>query len=68
MNKSIHATSILSVRVDHKLKDKFRKKAERYGTPSEVHKELIEGFVEDRVSLTRKPKPIDKLYGENDES
>lgn len=68
MTKSPHNTAILSVRVSHKLRNDFREKAEQYGTPAEVHKELIEAFVDDRVSLTRKPRPLDNLYGDNNES
>lgn len=61
----VHSSVILSVRVPHKLRDQFRKKAEEYGPVADVHKELIEGFVDGRVSIQRKTKPIDKLYGDD---
>ena len=42
----------LSVRVSKKTYDSFIQKAGNYGTSSEVHRELIEAFIQGRVSIT----------------
>jgi hypothetical protein len=49
----------LSVRVTDKTRTKFHDKALKVGTPSEVHREIVEAFVEDR--LTIQPPVIRKL-------
>ena len=41
----------VSVRIDAKFADAFAKKSEEHGGISEVLRSLIEGFVEDRVSI-----------------
>ncbi|MBT7913895.1 hypothetical protein HN588_08315 [Candidatus Bathyarchaeota archaeon] len=62
---SVHATTIMSVRVTHKVRDKFHKLSQKYGKPSDVLKELVEGFVEGRVSIQKPEKPMEKLYNES---
>ena len=57
-------TTFLTLRVAQSTRDKFRNKSKAYGGPTVVHRELIEAFLEDR--LTIKPnadKPtMEKLY------
>ena len=59
-NKSAY----LTVRVADKTRIKFHAKAKKFGTPSEVLRELIDAFIEDRVTIhppvTGNPK--EKLY------
>jgi len=57
-------SSYLSVRVTDKTHQKFHVKASKLGSPSEVLRELIDAFIEDRVTL-RPPvnrNPLEKLY------
>lgn len=64
MNSS-HATVIMSVRVPHKTRDKFYKLSAKYGKPSDVMKELVEGFIDGRVTIQKPEKPMEKLYNES---
>ena len=52
-------SAFMSVRVTDKTRTKFHDKALKVGTPSEVHREIVEAFVEDR--LTIQPPVIRKL-------
>jgi hypothetical protein len=52
-------SAFLTVRVTDKTRTKFHDKALKIGTPSEVHREIVEAFVEDR--LTIQPPVIRKL-------
>jgi hypothetical protein len=52
-------SAFLTVRVTDKTHTKFHDKALKIGTPSEVHREIVEAFVEDR--LTIQPPVIRKL-------
>ena len=60
----ITKSAYLSVRLPDKTRTKFHAKARQFGTPSEVLRELIDAFIEDRVIL--KPSvnrnPLEKLY------
>lgn len=47
----IHKSAYLTVRVADKTRLKFYAKAKRFGTPSEVLRELIDAFIEDRVAI-----------------
>lgn len=47
--------SCIYIRVTPKMRALFLKKAEKFGTQSDVLREIIEAFVEDR--LTIKPNP-----------
>ena len=38
---------LLNVRVSAKLRKSFHSKARKYGTPAEVHRELLEAFVDE---------------------
>ncbi len=57
-------SAYLSARVTDKTRIKFHAKASRFSTPSDVLRELIDAFVEDRVTInppvTGNPK--EKLY------
>ena len=58
-------SSYITVRVTDVVRSKFHGKSEELGTsPSEVLRELIDAFIEDRVIL--KPSvnrnPLEKLY------
>ena len=47
----INKSAYLTVRVADKTRTKFHAKARRFGTPSEVLRELIDAFIEDRVTI-----------------
>jgi len=52
-------TSYLTVRVTPSLQKKFMSKVKKYGQPSDIHRELIKAFVEDRMTLD-KPTVVPK--------
>jgi hypothetical protein len=54
----------LSVRVSDRFARRFRRKAKQYGDQSEVHREILEAFVEGRLTIDPNPeKPVmEKLY------
>jgi hypothetical protein len=52
-------SAFMTVRVTDKTRTQFHDKAQKIGTPSEVHREIVEAFVEDR--LTIQPPVIRKL-------
>lgn len=60
----INKSAYLTVRVADKTRIKFHAKARKFGTPSEVLRELIDAFIEDRVIIhppvTGNPK--EKFY------
>jgi len=45
-------TSFLTVRLPQQTHTEFRVKAERYGGVSEVLRELVSAFIEDRLTVT----------------
>lgn len=54
---------LLGVRVKQSLHEEFNNKSEEFKmTPSEVIRELVEAFLEDRLTIRKKERPIDKLY------
>lgn len=57
-------SAFLTVRVTDRTRTEFRKKAWKLGVPSQVHREIIEAFVEDRLTIqppvTR--NPLEKIY------
>ena len=57
-------SDILFVRVSSAFAAEFKRRAEEYGSISHVHRELIEAFVEKRLSIKPNPsKPsMEKLY------
>lgn len=44
--------SFLTIRVSKEFRKELNKKAKRYGKPSDVIRQILEAFVEDRVQLT----------------
>lgn len=52
----------LTVRVNQQLRQKFQRKAERYGQPSNVMRELIEAFIEDRLTIVPPVNRKESLY------
>ena len=51
VNKKL--TSYISIRANPSLRNKFIQKAKKYGVPSEVHRELLIAFIEDRLTISR---------------
>ena len=60
----INKSAYLTVRVADRTRIKFHDKAKKFGTPSEVLRELVDAFIEDRIAIqppvTGNPK--EKLY------
>lgn len=55
-------TTFLSVRIDAQTRKKFHDKATEYGKSSDVLREIIEAFIDDRLVIS-KPNPRKKeLY------
>lgn len=53
----------VNVRVDDTLHQAFMAKAARFGGKSEVMRELIEAFVEDRITVAPPTRPLkESLY------
>lgn len=52
----------LIVRVDKQKRQAFRDKATRYGSPSEVLRELVDAFIEGRIKITPPVNRKEKLY------
>lgn len=44
-------TETLAVRVTKETRDAFMEKAKQHGTPTRVHRELIEAFTENRLHI-----------------
>ena len=57
--------SVLGVRLPDDMKKQFNRKASRFGNASDVHRELIQAFLDGR--LTIEPNPNLKLEGLYDE-
>ena len=55
-------SAYLSVRIPDKTRTKFHDKAKKFGTPSEVLRELIDAFNEDRVAIQAPVTRKEKLY------
>ena len=45
-------TAFLSVRLAPKTHTAFHKKAEQFGRPSDILRELVEAFIQDRLVIT----------------
>jgi hypothetical protein len=54
----------MTVRVTDKTRIKFHEKARKVGTPSEVHREIVEAFIENRIAIQPpvNRNPLEKLY------
>lgn len=57
-------TVFMTVRLTAKTRTKFHDKALKIGKPSQVHRELVEAFVEDRLNIQPpvNRNPLEKLY------
>lgn len=51
----------LTVRVSGKVHTAFHRKAERYGKPSDILREIIDAFLDDRLVIQPNPKK-ESLY------
>ena len=45
--------SFLTIRVSEEFRNKLHKKAKRFGKPSDVVRQILEAFVEDRLQITQ---------------
>lgn len=61
MNK-LPLNSILTVRVNRATRRSFHSKALKYGTPADILRELIEAFIEDRLTIEAPVTSKEKLY------
>lgn len=52
----------LSIRVTSPIKAAFMRKARRYGEPSTVLRELVEAFLENRLTIKRPVNGKEELY------
>lgn len=52
----------LTVRVTSRVRTAFQRKAERYGKPSDVMRELVEAFLEDRLTIVPPVNRKESLY------
>jgi hypothetical protein len=57
-------SAFMTVRVTDKTRTKFHEKARKLGTPSQVHREIVEAFNEDRLTIQPPVirNPLEKLY------
>jgi hypothetical protein len=56
-------SAFMTVRVTDKTRTKFHDKALKIGKPSEVHREIVEAFVEDRLVIQAPViRKLEKLY------
>jgi len=55
-------SAYVSVRLPDRTRTKFHAKAKKFGTPSEVLRELIDAFVEDRVIIQPPVTRKESLY------
>lgn len=55
-------SAFLTVRVTAQTRSKFHAKASKFGQPSDVLRELIEAFLEDRLSIVPPVNRKESLY------
>jgi len=57
----------LGTRVTESTRTQFTKKAKKYGDPGAVLRELIEAFIDNRITIVRDPNRVtmEKLYNEH---
>lgn len=57
-------SAFMTVRVTDATRANFHAKAQTIGKPSEVHREIVEAFVEDRLTIQPpvNRNPLEKLY------
>ena len=55
--------TVLGVRISQDMKKKFNRKAGRFGNVSEVHREIIQAFIDGRLIIEPNPnQPLEGLY------
>lgn len=57
MSSMNNRTTFLTVRLRQQTHHAFREKATRYGGVSEVLRELVDAFIEDRIAITPPATP-----------
>jgi len=62
MSVSKLKSKFLVVRVTDKTRTKFHNKAQKYGQPSEVLREIVEAFNDDRLVIQPPVTPKESLY------
>ena len=50
-------TEMLYLRVNPGFPKRFKKVANKYGNPADVHREILTAFIEGRVTFTPPPNP-----------
>lgn len=55
-------SAFLTVRVTGSTRTKFHARAQKYGQPSDVLRELIEAFIDDRLSIVPPVNRKESLY------
>jgi hypothetical protein len=68
MNEPKPKSEAIYVRVTPEAKKQFHDKAARFGTPSEVLRELVLGFIEDRVTIVPPADKKESLYNAGTEN
>lgn len=58
---------VLFTRVSVEAKQRFMEKAARFGLPSEVLRELVMAFIEDRLVVSPPPDQKESLYNARNE-
>lgn len=54
--------NVLTVRVTSSTRRSFHDKAIQFGTPADILRELVEAFVEDRLTIAAPVNRKEKLY------
>jgi hypothetical protein len=60
MTDSIKLGAYLTLRVTSATRQKFHDRAKKFGKPADVHREVIEAFIDDRLTITKPEK--ESLY------
>lgn len=59
---NISKSAYLTVRVTERVRTKFHSKALKFSTPSEVLREIIEAFIDDRLTIQAPVTRKENLY------
>jgi hypothetical protein len=62
MSSSFTKSAYLTVRLPSRTRTKFLLRAKNYGTPSEVLRELVDAFVEERMTIQPPVTRKEKMY------
>lgn len=55
-------TDRISIRVSKKLRNQFYQKAARFGQPTDILRQILTAFVEDRIKIIKKDPDEESLY------